>query len=285
MEPDFMLISSLRYDPSLSQNIKNSQIYKAAGLSPGPFYMLPYHRDRLLQAAEHFNWTEAASRLQGDAGLSHFLRAVEESVDAKSDTPLRIRIVLHHDGKIVVETFPAPPVPMENLFPTRIPPPAQSSSTGGIGSSSTGGALTLGPRDRIPSDPQKGEAWPVLLDTATTTPSSFTSYKTTKRDMYSEARKRASIESLADTKEVLIVSNRDNAIMEGSITSVFFWRNGKWVTPPASSGGLRGVFRRWALEKGISAEEAVKVDSLVDGEEVWLGNGVKGLFWGKIQLQ
>ncbi|RFU30961.1 hypothetical protein B7463_g5371, partial [Scytalidium lignicola] len=245
--------------------------------------MLPYHRDRLLQTAEHFAWKDAVSKIQGDDGLLYVLKALEGNVDVQSTTPLRIRIVLYHDGKIAVETSPTLPVPLENLFPLRIPPPQSSFSSVKV-SPLTGGVLTMGPGDSIPGEPRKGEAWSVVADMGKTSPSSFTNYKTTRRSMYSESRKRAGIENLAETKEVLMISDKDDAIMEGSITTVFFWRNGKWVTPPTSSGGQIGVVRRWLLEKGLCVEEVVKVDSLVDGEEIWISNAVRGLVWGKVKL-
>lgn len=34
----------------------------------------------------------------------------------------------------------------------------------------------------------------------------------------------------------------------------------------------------------LCEEETIKVGSLVDGEECWIGNGVRGLIWGKIHL-
>jgi len=90
----------------------------------------------------------------------------------------------------------------------------------------------------------------VLPDSQRVKPSLFTSYKTTSRDMYMAARQRVGIHDMAEKKEVLIISEKDGEIMEGSLTSVFFWRNGKWTTPPISSGGQIGTTRRWALEKG-----------------------------------
>lgn len=35
---------------------------------------------------------------------------------------------------------------------------------------------------------------------------------------------------------------------------------------------------------GIAEEEDVRVDSLIDGEECWLSNGVRGFLFGKIRL-
>lgn len=89
---------------------------------------------------------------------------------------------------------------------------------------------------------------------------------------------------MAERREVLLVSVKDGAIMEGSLTSPFFWRDGGWVTPETGCGGQIGTTRRWALEKGLCKEGVVKLDELVDGEECWLGNGVRGFKWGKVKL-
>jgi hypothetical protein len=127
--------------------------------------------------------------------------------------------------------------------------------------------------------------------------------------MYNMARQRAHI-NLPDKKEVLLVNEDDGSIMEGSMTTPYFWRDGRWVTPPVSqryspksgSGGQDGTSRRWALERleplprhqerdeltvrcrGVAVESVVTVTSLVDGEECWLSNGVRGFFFGRIKL-
>jgi 4-amino-4-deoxychorismate lyase len=92
----------------------------------------------------------------------------------------------------------------------------------------------------------------------------------------------APVESL--TLKVLIISTKDGEIMEGSLTSVYFFRDGKWTTPPVESGGQVGTTRRWALEKGLCIQDIVKVESLVDGEECWISNGVRGFMAGKVKL-
>lgn len=283
MEPDFQLFSSLRYDPLLLQSTTNTQLGpQGSSQSPTPFYMLAYHRDRILQAAEHFKWEKAIAQISGPDGLLRLLKRLEDDIDVKSSTPLRVRILLHYNGTIKIEASTTPAVPLENLFPSRLPP-LQTSTEMKI-SPLTGGALTAGMDDTIHGDPQKEETWAVMPDSVKTIPSPFTTYKTTSRDMYTGARERVGIVDMVDKREVLIVSDIDGAIMEGSLTSFFCWRNGQWTTPPVSSGGQVGTTRRWLLEKGFCIEGVVRADSLVDGEECWISNGVRGLNWGKIKL-
>jgi 4-amino-4-deoxychorismate lyase len=280
-QPDFQLFSTLRFDVLLLESSANP----ALSTSPSPFYMLPYHRDRMLEAAAHFGWSVAAERIRGPEGLQHLLRQLEAATDTKFIPPLRVRTVLHHDGDITVETNETPAVPLVNLFPSRIPPPAPKPEVSPL----TGGAMMLGEGDSLQSGTARGnplqtQPWTVVVDPEKTTPSEFTTYKTTYRDMYIGARARAGIESMTDCKEVLIVSDTGSEIMEGSLTSVLFWRGGRWVTPPVSSGGQAGTTRRWLLENGLCDEEVVSRDSLVDGEECWISNGVRGLIWGKVKL-
>jgi 4-amino-4-deoxychorismate lyase len=280
-EPDFQIFSSLRFDTSLLQSSANTALSNFAC----PFYMLPYHRDRMLEAATHFQWQEAIQRISGPQGLQHLLEKLEAAIDVKSSTPLRVRTLLHHNGDVVVESNETPAVALQNLFPSRIPAPAPKMEVSPL----TGGALLLGPADSSTQgpghgDPSQVQSWTVMADPSRTKPSPFTTYKTTCRDMYVEARKRVGIESMTEPREVLIISESGNEIMEGSLTSVFFWRNGKWVTPPVKSGGQAGTTRRWLLENGLCHEGVVSSDSLVDGEECWISNGVRGLIWGKVKL-
>jgi 4-amino-4-deoxychorismate lyase len=280
-EPDFQLFSSLRFDRSLLESTANSALEG----SPVPFYMLSYHRDRMLQAATHFGWEEAADSIAEHDGLGRLVRALKKAIDIESDQPLRVRTLLSHSGEIAVETNPVPPLPLESLYPSRIPEPAPPLRTSAL----TGGALTLGPGDTIQSggpghgDPRQDQCWTILVDPQPTKPSPFTTYKTTSRDMYTTARERVGITGMTDPKEVLIISE-SGEIMEGSLTSCYFWRVGRWVTPPVSSGGQAGTTRRWLLQKGLCEEAVVGRDSLVDGEECWVSNGVRGMIWGKIKL-
>jgi len=245
--PDFQLFSSLRYDPLLTQLPINTEFWDG-NIKSSPFYMLPHHRDRMLQAAENFGWTKAADAIRGSEGFSHLLEKLTEAVDIKSQSPLRIRILLSHNGVISVESSPAAEVTRWNLYPNRIPPPRDSKPL--QVSPLTGGALAVGNNDDVHGDPPRDYTWDVIPDPVGTEPSSYTTYKTTSRDMYTSARERVGINDMAEKREVLIVSEKGREIMEGSLTSVFFWRDETWITPPESSGGQVGTTRRWALEKG-----------------------------------
>jgi hypothetical protein len=284
--PDFELFSSLRFDPKLINSSPNT----ALAPESCPFYMMQYHRDRMLHAAKHFKWERAVARLEGPQGLEYLLVTLKAAVHMDGNVPKRVRTVLNWEGKIEVEVYQALDKPLRNLFPSKIPPPSSVQSQTRV-SSLTGGALTV--QDDEPTmligagygDPQqKSPPMNVYVDPKATPATPFTSFKTTNRDMYTSARERVGIKTFDEPSEVLIINTEDE-IMEGSVTSVYFWRGGRWVTPPLFSGGQDGTTRRWLLSKKMVEEEVVKRESLKDGEECWLSNGVRGLMWGVVQMQ
>jgi hypothetical protein len=191
----------------------------------------------------------------------------------------------------------------------------------------TGGALTLGPGVTLPAgnkDPSyipPPPEWRLKLDTTTTPSSPYTLLKTTVRDVYDKSRERALPENPASAvhREVILF-NEVNEVTEGTLTSLYFWRGGKWVTPPVGvpeafkisastkgeldegelrrpfagrwghsvrsakvgAGGQRGTSRRWALGKGYCMEEPVDVATVTVGEGVWVSNGVRGFGYGRV---
>ncbi|KAK2045969.1 aminodeoxychorismate lyase [Colletotrichum somersetense] len=272
MPNDFQLFTSLRYEPGLL-SVPKCRLADAGWNAKvtSPFYMLDLHRDRMLRAATHWNWTPAIETISGAAGIQRLTEAIESFLaQYGKESALRVKVLLSSEGKLSCEASSVPAVPLENLFPERLPPPGSSHQAG---------------------DPSEDSPMEVVIDKTETPQSEYTHYKTTKRAMYDAARDRESI-AITDRKEVLLV-NSDGNIMEGSLTTPFFWRNGRWVTPPVStkyspkngSGGQDGTTRRWALERSLAVEEEVTAMSVVDGEPCWISNGVRGFTFGKVQLK
>jgi len=287
MEPDFQLFSSLRYDPLLLSLPRNTNLSPSSDVpsSPSPFYMLPYHRDRILSATNHFKWTTAASLISGPSGLSHLQEKLSTAVNITSPEPTYIKILLSHSGEITFETRLIPSTSESNLFPGRLPPPESVPKKKMEVSPLTGGAMALGGNTSFPSDPSSApdDIYEVIPDTESTKVSAYTSFKTTNRGMYTGARERAGISRLDEKKEVLIV-NEDGEVMEGSLTTVYLWREGKWVTPVLASGGQDGTTRRWALERKLCVEAVIKSEELKEGEDCWISNGVRGFLKGRVRL-
>ncbi|KAF2458614.1 hypothetical protein BDY21DRAFT_301623 [Lineolata rhizophorae] len=322
---DFELFTSLRYDPLLLKSVENG----SGGLSfvsPSPFYMLVYHRDRMLEAARHFGFDAAAEKLSDGKALSEALlskvRKYQKESEAK-DGPLRIRTLYNRAGDLQVDMSPVPPVPLEALYPPTLDPPPNPKPP--RVSPLTGGALTLGPTDSLSSSssplPPTIPRWTLMLDSHPTALTAHTSLKTTHRPHYDASRARSlpgnsdgasPAASAAALTEVFLYSPVGE-ITEGSISTPYFFRGGRWVTPPVGTppaagpfttptrqgidggpdvpfagrwghsvrgGGQRGTTRRWALRKGLCQEEGVERASVKIGEGVWVSNGVRGFGYG-----
>ena len=233
---DFSLFTSLRYDEQLTKIAQTKVDHSEWNYGhKSPLYIFDYHRDRLLRAARHWNWGAAIDVLAGDEALEQLAYRCKEHVGLSPDRPLRLRILLSKGGGLTFEKNDTPKTALENLLPERLTRPGTVPSGG---------------------EPRRENVYTVVLDTQHIKRSEFTHFKTTRRDFYNEARARTGIE-LADAKEVLMVNGEDRAVMEGSTTSPYFWRNDQWVTPPVAiqfnwsdgSGGNDGTTRRMALER------------------------------------
>jgi hypothetical protein len=246
MDDDFQLFSSLRYDPSLLE-VPASNLTHAGWnwTNLSALYMLDFHRDRMLRAASHWGWDAAVEILRGDSGLINLEGYILSNIGGNQlePPPSRVRIAITRDGELSISSNPVPETTLANLFPKRLPSPEGTQS----------GELTN-------DGPSKSPGYEIFVDSPTTARSEHTHFKTTKRAVYDGARERAQI-SLPDKKEVLIISEADGAVMEGSTTTPYFWRGGRWVTPAVSkeysredgSGGQSGTSRRWALERFVNS--------------------------------
>ena len=137
----------------------------------------------------------------------------------------------------------------------------------------------------------------IYLDKEPTTPSIFTTTKTTFRNIYDHARTRNEMRLQQQQQpgssvvwsggSDVILFNDKGFIMETTIFNVAFYRSSKWVTPSTNSGCLPGVMRRWLLQNHrISEDETgcLTKDSIQQGEWVLLFNGVQGCRLGKVYV-
>lgn len=327
-QSQLQLFTSIRYDPLLLTSAENARP-ELSFISPSPFYMLGYHRDRMMEAAQHFDFHEVEQRLQdGKALHGDLLKHVEDwNENHNTREPLKLRILFDRSANMTVEIIPLPVVPLATLYPdsldlfdtTLSPHPAEVPSYSPL----TGGALALGHADALPAvSSTQPPQWNLRLDIAPTCSSPFTLLKTTQRDMYETSRNRALPENAAGPiyTEVMLY-NEVNELTEGTLTSLYLFRGGRWVTPPVGvpsgefnsttlkenngdegelrkpfagrwghsvrsakvgAGGQRGTSRRWALSKGFVMEETVGVDTVSVGERVWVSNGVRGFNIGVV---
>jgi branched-subunit amino acid aminotransferase/4-amino-4-deoxychorismate lyase len=165
---------------------------------------------------------------------------------------------MDHEGTLNVTSTPTPPVPLVKLFPRDL--------------------SQLLPTDKLPS-------WRIFVSSQRVTPNQYTTHKTTNRAVYDNVRAALPNPMEGSIPSEVLLVNIHHQVMEGSITTPYFLRGKRWVTPPAAHGGNVGTTRRWALENGLCVEEEVPVDSLVPGECIWLSNGVRGWGWGYLEPQ
>lgn len=295
--PTFQLFTSIRYDPLLLTSEENSRP-DLNFITPSPFYMLTYHRDRMVEAAQHFDFDSVAAALaDGPALHQNLQRLVKEwqAKEKKQDGPLKVRILFDAEADMSVDFLPIPAVPLTTLYPTSLDHPssvlhvhpAQQQSKPFKPSPLTGGALDLGATDSLPAgdssqsspppqpkefkpspltggalelgkgvtlpagnqdpnwQPQSSSAakdpspisappeWKLRVDTQPTPSSPFTLLKTTEREVYDASRSRALPANPASpVHREAILYNEVNEVTEGTLTSLYFFRGGRWVTPP-----------------------------------------------------
>ena len=106
-----------------------------------------------------------------------------------------------------------------------------------------------------------------------------TRHKVSDRNFYDGERNR--IRQLTDADEVIFLNNK-NEICEGSYTSIFIKKNELLVTPPLSSGLLPGILRADLLEKKQAIEGILTITDIIEADEVFLGNSLRGLMKAKL---
>lgn len=221
----------------------------------------------MLEAAQHFDFHAVAKRLEDGLSLhEELLQNVEEYKQQEGkDGPLKVRqlptlytrfttkpkatqmrILFDKDANMTVDFSPVPAVPLSTLYPASLDPPnsipkphpANTAPSSFKPSPLTGGALTLGPSDSLPGkktsqEPSPPPEYVVKLDTQPTPTSAFTVLKTTAREHYDASRARAlpANPSGAPYAEVLLY-NSVNELTEGTLTTIYVSRGGRWVTPP-----------------------------------------------------
>lgn len=91
--PEFSIFTATRYDPILLDSEVNGSLSFS---SPSPFYMLVYHRDRMLEAARHFQWPKVIETLLDGKSFEQSVTKNIESYIQENDTgsaPLKVNNV------------------------------------------------------------------------------------------------------------------------------------------------------------------------------------------------
>ena len=119
--------------------------------------------------------------------------------------------------------------------------------------------------------------WDVPIDVHPTHPDPvFRGHKTTIRDVFREARARHP--GALD----VILRNSNDEVTETTIGNIVILAEGKFLTPPLTSGLLPGVFRSELLNQKRIVEHAMSVDDLRHADEVWMINALRG--WTRLTI-
>ncbi|KAG9204441.1 hypothetical protein G6514_000898 [Epicoccum nigrum] len=244
--PSFQLFTSMRYDTILLNSSENSRP-DLNFVTPSPFYMLAYHRDRMVEAAQHFDFDAVTAALSdGPALHKELLDRVKawQTQEGAQDGPLKLRISFDKAGQMTVDLLSIPAVPLSTLYPKSFDPPNAAPKPHPAKqpfepSPLTGGALQLGPGttppagNQDPNDPPAPPLWTLRLDKQSTPRTPFTLLKTTQRTVYDESRARALPSNPQSSVHAeVILFNAVQEVTEGTLTSLYFFRGGRWVTPP-----------------------------------------------------
>ncbi|KAI5957584.1 ABZ2 [Candida theae] len=258
---DFEILATIRYDPSLSKQPPTT--YKE--ISHSNIFLLSEHVARLDYTFKFFHnlyGTSFDSDISEEFLFTQIVKSLEQS-GKTVDKPYKIRGLFKLNGESLLEIHEAP---------------SRTDLLSGLHED------TLGADDPTlsnHSDPLRDEL-DVYVSPKSSLISPFTSFKTTKRDVYNEAREI--LPGLKPGQEEVLLFNSQKQLMEGSITNVAIKRksDNKWVTPLLSSGCLCGVTRHHLLRKDYIEEDIIQMKDVSVGDEVLLFNGIMGVKRGRI---
>lgn len=237
--PEFRITTSLRWRSSVSLTEDSPDNTS-----------ISFHQSRLLASAEAFGLDTASALLSGSSGRKSLIDSIDKhmSVVAKPNEMYKLTLLVSPAGEITVAQSPV----TQPLYDFSFPDPFKSTDDG--------------MQAKVYISPQPTYASP------------FTLHKTNHRSMYASARSAVNIEQEAPTSAEVLLHNEQGQITEASLSTVYFFRNGSWITPAASCGGNLGATRALALSRGWCTEGVIELQAVLPDEVIILSNGVRG-FW------
>ena len=130
-------------------------------------------------------------------------------------------------------------------------------------------AIELKPIPETPAQPVEVAVRPLPVDADDVR----LSIKSTARTFMETARRDGG-------KYETVFVDPEGRLTEGSFTSIFVERDGKYLTPPIARGLMPGLLRARLIEEGKAVEADLTVDDLADG--FLIGNMVRGLIRAKL---
>ena len=98
----------------------------------------------------------------------------------------------------------------------------------------------------------------------------FLYHKTTNRKLYDSF-----LAAHQDVDDVLLF-NENHEVTESCIANLVVVKDGKHFTPPVECGLLAGTYRQKLIDEGELEERRIPLDSLMDYDEIYLINSVRG---------
>lgn len=276
--PDFRILTSLVWIRTHEDdNYSDSKIF---GISHLKHYhddtticscrpdlgLLRLHRDRLATAAEALGWRHLQALDRSEYGVQTLRASIKLHLRSLPKLPpdaresRKLRILVSKGGTLSIDST--------------------------VMKTSSVGEIEVNPFMPTTLNLQRidGPVCRVFVDTRSTHAGFFTTYKTSHRVLYDAARNRAGVMKASPTDQEVLLYNNEGEIMETSCCTVYFNREGQWVTPAAICGSNLGVTRRLALDAGLCKQGLIELADLEDGELVWLSNAARGFFLGQICL-
>jgi len=100
----------------------------------------------------------------------------------------------------------------------------------------------------------------------------FLYHKTTNRELFDSEYRYYSKKGFYD----VIFLNIRNEVTEGAISNIFIKKDGKFYTPPVSSGLLPGIYREYFIKRSKAIEKVLYLKDLYEADEIFLCNSVRG---------
>lgn len=193
-------------------------------------------------------------RLQHSAEIMEFsldraqlqLRLGAECAALPTDAPHRIRLTLARDGNVALIATPLAPLALAD-----------------------DGTVTLLLAD------QHGFA-------PTTAADRLLQHKTTRREEYDRAWQQAARHCAFD----MLFFNEDGELTEGGRSNIFVKCDGRWWTPPLSSGVLPGIMRGVLLDDASmgASERVLRREDLLQAQRWLVCNAVRGTLAATLRI-
>jgi para-aminobenzoate synthetase/4-amino-4-deoxychorismate lyase len=102
----------------------------------------------------------------------------------------------------------------------------------------------------------------------------FLRHKTSVRQRYDQAWRQAQQLGAFD----MLFFNQEGELTEGGRSSVFLKLDGRWYTPPLTSGLLPGVMRSVVLNDPAwkASERSLRMEDLLAAEQIMVCNALRG---------